>query len=330
MARVIRHEALAHLPLQPQPLSEWDEGCDCHTFLCDLFDQEATIEDEHGNVTKGNFREYGTFVFARGIEAATKRVKVFAAEALTAVPAPASIVKEVQISDFANDPSFGHACKYIVAWDGLLSQILSESAFFSIAHLLESEADLECSIELASKMYCKHAILVLRGFIENIVLPIGFTDNREAFTRWREGRYHTPPLRGKSGLLTTLMAKGLIPASLADEAANLYGDFNEYVHGSEHRLIHGGQQGAYRGHVFLPDQLETWARYLTRSVDVAIRLTALHTAYWDGVRPTTGFFCDVCHEEKDFTTETSTFAGRREFKYTCNVCGSVTYRAQPI
>ncbi|HEU4881468.1 MAG TPA: hypothetical protein VFT45_04460, partial [Longimicrobium sp.] len=293
--------------------------------------QEAFIEDEHGNVTEGNFREYGTFVFARGIEAATKRVETFAAEALTAVPAPASIVKEVQVSDFAMDPAFGHACKYIIAWDGVLSQLLSESAFFSIAHLRESEADLECSVELASKMYYKHAVLVLRGFIENIVLPIGFTDNREAFTRWREGRYHTPPLRGKSGLLTTLVSKGLIPAALADEAGDLYGDFNEYVHGSESRLIHGGQRGAYRGHVFLPDQMEIWAGYLTRSVDLAIRLMALHTAHWQGVRPRTGFFffCDVCHEEKDFTTEISTFASKRDLKYTCNVCGSVTFQREP-
>ena len=57
----------------------------------------------------------------------------------------------------------------------------AESAFFSLAHILETFSDLECSILLASRLYYKQAIQVLRSYLETSVLQLYFIKDIDAF-----------------------------------------------------------------------------------------------------------------------------------------------------
>ena len=262
MSVIIRREALEHLPLRAEPLDAWGDDCDCHQFLRELFYDE---ED------RGDSREFGTFVFRDETEALLEQARSFSKAAKSA-----RHMNDRKDPDLVRDPAFGLACKYMVAWDGVVSPF-GVPFFFPWVHLLGLRADLECSLHLAGGMYYKHAMLALRELVERVTVPIFFADDPAAFAEWREGRLDTPSPRGESGLLAAIAREGRISGALADEAAELLGELDAYVHGSDdHWFSRGFFRDANRGVMFRAERLEMWARHFARSVDWAIRVTALY------------------------------------------------------
>ncbi|HYT42026.1 MAG TPA: hypothetical protein VEP90_06750, partial [Methylomirabilota bacterium] len=256
-----------------------------------------------------------------------------------------------KISSFLDDQHFGKAAKYVLAWRCSVQNLLEESGFYSLAHILETETEIESSLLLASQFYYKQAVQVLRSFLEELVMPIHFCENEEEFSKWKANNYRTPPLRGRDGVIRRLTAKGTLLTSIATDTANLYSDLNSYVHGSENRLnyknVHTPSSSAL---TFKYQDLCTWAEYLSRSVDLGIRLLRINYLQWDAIvslkwealRSAGRVMCTSCHNETDFdsismTSENFTFEipqpdgtwvkANESFpgfiKYTCRQCGSI-------
>ncbi len=80
----------------------------------------------------------------------------------------------------------------------------------------------------------------MRGYLENLVLPIYFCEYPDRFDQWKANNYRIPTMRGKQGILKDLADKQVIPADLAAEASLIYDGLNSYIHGSERKLISRG------------------------------------------------------------------------------------------
>ncbi len=147
-------------------------------------------------------------------------------------PAPASIDQRIANYNFSTDYNLGLALKYSIAFAGVSNAILSESAFFSIEHVLEAETELDCSLLLASNMYYKQGLQVLRGFIEESLLPIHFCFNPQDYELWQKDQYRTPSICGREGLAQQLVNNNLIPPDIGLSAQNLYRSLNSCIHNS--------------------------------------------------------------------------------------------------
>jgi hypothetical protein len=239
-----------------------------------------------------------------------------------AKPAPASVVKCVDIPDFAGSKHFGSVAKYMIAWENVIGNILSENGQFSIAHTLETETDLSCSIHLAGHLYYRQAFQVLRGFVESFVLPLHFCNNLNDLEHWKESSFHTPPLRGKSGLLSKMVKEGVLPPDIADSISASYGKLNEYIHGSESALNNGGvHSGNWYGHVYRQEKFEQWADTFSEVVKLGIKVLKINLDQWDKIRVTLGLFCSVCHSQ-DLEQSSDEIMGEEILKCTCRKCGS--------
>lgn len=185
----INDRLFEHLPFAAEPLLSWQEGTDIHCFLLDLASTEGTILLPDGHKETASYKDYGHIVFQQGKRNYRNWAYRFTQSAEGSVKAYKSYADSVALPDFYEDSSFGTTAKYLVAWDAIVGEALSSTAFFSIAHILESVDDLECSRKLASELYYKHASQVLRSFLEDLVLPVYFADNPSAYSKWRRNNY---------------------------------------------------------------------------------------------------------------------------------------------
>lgn len=235
---------------------------------------------------------------------------------------------------------------------GALPTLLEESGFYSLAHILEADEEIGCSLLLASHLYYKQAIQVLRSFVEETLLPINFCENVNEFNQWKANSYRTPPLRGRDGLVKKMVNKGVLPASIGDDVSDLYGDLNSYIHGSEDKLIHKGVHvGSRDGLIFKSADFKIWCEYLSRAIDIGIRLLRINFVQWENIssikwaslRAQGKVLCSICHNEDDFdsipmTSDNHTFKipqldgtwveADESFPgfitYVCRHCGSTT------
>jgi len=188
-------------------------------------------------------------------------------------PAPAAEGKYEEPPNFIDDPLYGLVAKYYAGWDYIAGDLLAEGAFFSLPHILETYDDLDCSILLASRLYYKQAIQVLRNFLETSILHLYFIRDSAAFDRWKQNEFRTPSVRGKKGMLAQLQAVNWISNELALEASDLYSRLNGAIHGSENRMINRGAfTGDWKGMIFQYDRYEEWCRLFAAVVQVGIQL----------------------------------------------------------
>ena len=329
MSSIIPINVLTYLPFHSEPLSSWDQETDLLQFLFSLYDSPYEMVSQNGTRTTGNYRDFGEHLYREGRARSRHWVEQFGRHVREATPAPASVVQRVVVPCFDHDFHFGLALKYWIAFDGICQAVLSESAFFSIEHVLESESELECSFLLAAHLYYKQALQTLRNFLEELLLPIHFCSNRTDFARWRANNYRTPSIcssRRYKGLSQILVDTGILPPDTGREIESLYRDLNASIHGSEARLTHRGIfSHEYRGEVFKLDDFHLWCAYFSRSTDLGIRLLRTNIVQWDDLRPAQRTFCDVCHNDRDFDTETSDFAGIPETIVRCRICGNVMH-----
>ena len=318
-----------YLPFTPESLISWNSTTDILQFLYTLYDKPAVIISHDGKRTHSNYRSYGKYVYDEGQKRVWNWIKQFEAIAKKSKLAPGAAVPAIEIPDFSADPTFGKTAKYIIAFDGVVREIMQEGAFFSIAHVMESETDLECSIILAINLYYRHSLQVLRSMLENLVLPIYFSNNEADFLAWRRNNYRMPRLRGKNGMLRKLVGRNQLSKDLANEIAGLYGELSKSIHGSESRLVHKGfYTGRWIGHVFKKPDFHRWCNCLSKLLDLAIRLLRIHIVAWEKAYENKGIICQVCLND-DFDVEKEKFGGELYVNYHCRRCGyTMTFSAR--
>lgn len=310
------------LPFSLESLSQWGEDTDLLQFLYELHDQSGVIVTEEGKEQSFNYRSYGKYIYERGQEYSQSLIQHFTVAAQQVNPAPGAATQTIAVPNFLDDPLFGKTVKYLLAWDSVNKKVLSESAFFSITHILESRTELDSSIYLASNFYYKQSLQVLRSFLEELILPIHFCDNPKKFSEWKSNDYRTPPLRGENGLLKKLVAKNTLSQEIANKVSALYGDLNGCIHGSEKWLIHKGfSTGKWMGHVFKYDDFRMWCEYVCGVVDVGMNLLKINVNQWRDLKKTSKPLCIYCHNQKDFNTKMIEVEGKSYKNYCCCKCG---------
>jgi len=244
------------------------------------------MTSESGETFEVNYSSYGNHLFDHGIEEFAENCSDFYKNASKAIPVPATAEQVEEVPNFREDDNFGLVAKYATAWDSVLSAILSESAFFSLAHVLETDTELNCSTLLASNLYYKQALQILRNFLEEVVVELYFCANPSAFENWKSGHFRMPPVRGRRGMLRELVAGELLPDELAKVADAIYNDLNGSIHGAENRLVHKGIfAGSSAGHLFKYERFAEWAHYFSACVDFGIQVLRLTVNHWAQSRP---------------------------------------------
>ena len=311
-----------YLPFSSVAFNSWNDNTDLLHFLYALFDKPAELITPNGEHIKTNYRSYGKFVYEQGQKKIKTWIEKFDTIAKESEPAPAAAVQKIEIPQFITDPKFGKTAKYIIAFDGVISEILQEGEFYSISHILESEADLECSILLAANLYYKHSLQVLRSMLENLILPIHFSNNEADFRAWRVNNYKTPRFRGRDGILKNLVSRNLLTKELAKTISDLYGDLSKSIHGSERFLVHKGlHTGIWMGQIFTISDFYQWCDILSNILDIAIRLLRIHVIQWKQVYSNRGILCEICLNDNDFDIESEEFGNEQYVTYQCRQCG---------
>ncbi len=286
MIELIPQKCIDILPLTAEPIISWNTNSDIKLFLCQLY----------GAV---DYPYYGNYLFRIGKTRWKKTLKIFHNKAINKEIMPGAEGKVDIIPDFTTDSHFGLMSKYSISWGAVCQSLLEESAFFSLSHILETETDLEASILLSADCFYKHALEMLRNYLESVILQLYFCDNPSDFARWREGTFRVPSFRHKKkGLLAEIQDKGIFPADLSQTASELYRDLNGSIHGAEHLLVNAGLlTGNWRGHTFKYDFFSTWCDYFARCVNVGILTLRISTNHWLEKRPRDSVYCGVCHNE---------------------------------
>ena len=305
---VIPSKALARLPLSPQAVQDWDQSSDIYGFLLDLYSSTG-----YGEVAEP--------YLCQSIEEFHHIAQHFFNIATTTAPTPGSVCQAITVPDFTLCPYFGLMAKHMCAWDHIVGNMLAESNFFSLPHLLETQSDLRSSINLSANLFYRQSFMVIRCFIESVVLPIYFCMNPAKYSEWKNDTFHTPPLRGRNGLLQTMVQNGVLPQDISDDVSNLYGNLNAYIHGSENALNNSGlPDGTWEGHIFRPNEYNKWTDMFTRTVVVAIKLMRIHHNQWENSLAHAGIVCRVCHGT--IFTISDMDAKLKTKSYKCDQCGN--------
>jgi hypothetical protein len=317
--KVIPEKMLGFLPFSEEPVSEWNQKTDLMRFIYALYDYEGRMVDPSGKEIRFSWTSVSKEFFDESVKTSNELAESFGSFAKPYKDAP----------DFLKDGYFGQAAKNKAAWERVIQASLEESVFFSLTHVLESETDLQASFLLASQMYYKQALAVLRGFLEDLVLPIKFCADPQAFFAWRSNNYRIPPLRGNRGLLRELETQGVFSRPMSQAISDLYDELNGSIHGLEIRLNYRGlYAGRYRTESFNYQSFREWCEYVNRTMGVAIPLFRTNVIQWEKVlnsKPEGTRVCVVCHNEKDFEV-TEVHEGTTKFYlYRCKRCGGESH-----
>ena len=326
MREIIPESAIALLPFTSQSYADWEgeNDLDVLYFLLELYDKTDEVILPDGTLAEMNYKNYALEVFAQTTNNVAAEAEAFTVAANYYSPAFGSAAQNIVVPNFLKDVRYGRVAKYLIAWEGVQREILSESAFFSLAHLREADTDIQCSIRLASSLFYKQALQVLRSYVENIILPLYLCADVHAFTRWQKNRFRVPPMRGQDGILTFLVDKYILSEELADKAADLYGNLNEAVHGAERNMIHSGTpRGEWSGQIFDDGKFAQWCDCLCRAIDLGIHLTKINLLQWALAKPKGKLDCLICHNDNSFTNLGIVEDHRVPLQhYRCRECGN--------
>ena len=278
------------LPFSAEPMSQWKEDADIRAFAEALYspdNYDSSYGREMCQEEEKLLRE-----FARSF---TKN--------LMEARHPSTYL------DFYQDALFGQVAKYAIAMKCCIHRLLEDAGFYSLAHILESDSDLECSLLLAANFYYKQATLMLRNILEAVFLPICFCANISDFDAWKANSFRTPKLRGKDGLIKQLVNQKIIQAPFDKRVADLYGNLSAYVHGSENTLIH---QNIHLGQAlrveFNPARFTEWCNSFCECAEVCVHLLKINYYQWNSIRSSKfemlakigRTLCHTCHNEDAF------------------------------
>jgi len=307
---VLDPRVLDWLPLSAAPVSDWASGDDLHQFLIQAYGPD--------------YQGAADYTFDEGRKRAGAAAAELTRVAKAVKPSVAAEGNTDEVPDFHFDSSFGLAWRHLIVWEALINAMLSDSFFFSLAHALESESDLDASFYLISRFYYKHALQALRSFVETCVLPVWFAAIPTEFTKWRSGGT-VPNMRSqrkREGMLDRLVDEHVLDIRTGALASELYGQLNGAIHARESRLIHRGvdRAGKYRGEVFKRDDFNDWSLLMSRAVAVGSRLLQVSSEQWLALLKSHDLICDICHNSEGFTVSDST-DDHDVLDYLCPSCG---------
>jgi len=205
-----------------------------------------------------------------------------------------------------------------------LVAVLSESAFFSLPRVLEGESDLQASVLLASSLYYKQALQMLRNYLEGMVSQLYFLCSQSEFQAWKLGKNKYRSVRGESGLLASLTRDGVLSPDLCQLVSEVYGELNESVHGAERRLVNAGLfQGKHTGGTFAYSRFTEWAETFSKCAYFGIHALKISSDIWQLRGPQDKIFCEMCHNEDaaQFQVDKSEFK-QSTWSFTCKRCGT--------
>jgi hypothetical protein len=173
--------AIDVLPLSAEPMSHWRKEVDIRRFVNALY-PPPFYPPSSGTLDADMEKEM------------QEQARAFTKNLMEAQNASTYI-------DFYQDHRFGKVAKYTLALKCCIHSLLEDAGFYSLAHVLEAESDLECSLLLASHFYYKQATLMLRNIIEEFFCP--FTSVKVSMTSMPGKRIIIvlPIYEGKMGLL---------------------------------------------------------------------------------------------------------------------------------
>src|SRR5262249_1841318 len=148
-----------------------------------------------GNGLPVNYADYGLHLYDEGKKSMDGWARDYLTRSIQARPhaqSDGSALPTDPIPDLYKDSAFGHAAKYYVAWDGVTDAILSDGAFFSLPHVIELRSELDCAMLLATHLYYKQALQVVRGFLEMSVAELFLCANPTDFKKWKKGTWKAP------------------------------------------------------------------------------------------------------------------------------------------
>jgi hypothetical protein len=318
---IVPTSAFAIPPFTAESLLIWDANTDASRFLAKLFAVKDEVIGPHGRRLVDH-TDYGNSIFQEG------RLRfgwwaVEFSEAARIVPvsiAPAQFA----IPEFANDPRFGLVAKYAIAWKGLIDAVLSNGSFQSWTHLAESDEDLSCSVLMASRLYYKHAIQVLRLFIESLIKSAYFAKDTVAYQEWIAGSFQVSHFRGKGGLLEKLVLNSTITDDFATRISELYSKLSEPIHGAERALVYSGfTKGQWTGRTYNDEKFAEWAECFAKVAAIGVQLMKANISAWESARPRGIAICRTCHKTQ-FSSE-DVRIGENLFKeLRCLNCGDRT------
>jgi hypothetical protein len=324
MAEIISQQTLNHLPFKAEAINRWKNNSDLPKFLVALHDQPCVITGPDGVEHHSNYSDYGIYLFDGGLEKMRALAQELTDSSVNVYHQNPEKIKKKK-HDFLKDKKFGLAAKSIVAWDGIDSAVLSESAFVSIYHTLEAGSDLDCSVTLLKSFHYKQAGYCLRAFIENVTLPLYFSHNEDKYELWKNDGFYVPSFRRKKeGLLDQLVSQKILTADLANKVGAVYGKLNAFVHSSVSSMIHSGHDaGEWRGLCFKLDEVYKWCDLVSECVEVGIQLAKIQTETWSRNLDT----CSICHSENNYEEKRVDTVGEKQFvELVCKKCGHKWHR----
>jgi hypothetical protein len=322
--------SLNALPLKPEPIAGWSESTDLHSYLCDLYDDDAEMIDQSGVRTPINHRDYGETLFERGRSSFVTKASEFQTIAEKNRMEPDPFGTPIQIDsppNFLEDKSFGLMAKHSIVWAGVTEALLSDSQFFSLPHVLEVEEELNCSVLLAKNLYYKQALQNLRSLLELNVLHVYFVGDPGEYLNWQVGRFRVPSLRRPGGLLDKLESRGAINSSLSKSIGQLYEELNGTIHSAEGKMLHRGlRDRRWAGMQFKSSEFRTWCDYVSRAVTVSTTLLLAMLEEMKRQPAPNGIVCDTCRAVNQFNLEEK---GGSSVTLRCRRCGvQCTYDAE--
>jgi hypothetical protein len=280
---IFPQDALSILPFAPEAITAWAARNDLYTYIYKL-------------LAGTGFEDQADIRLEGAIQVALELADQFTETATQSAPAPGAKTQSVSVVDFKHDPVFGRLAKVLIAWEETIGNILSEAGYFSLSHMLETRSDLMCSVQLASGLYYRQSMQVLRGFIESVILPIYFCKQPDEYKEWKSNDYRSPTMRGNNGVLPGLRNAGVISAEMEATISGAYGLLNGYIHGSEETLNNTGlDRGEWEGHVFQPARFQAWANVFASLIEASLPLVKINLSQWAAAKSDWDLFCNVCH-----------------------------------
>lgn len=354
--QIIPKNALDILPFTKEPPSQWTHDTDLYKYLYEMFNVSSEVVSDEGEKIEANYSFFGPYIFEESLDTLRDVEMRFTKCAREGRPnldleqqmilglqvlhhlqqkespgkqipenlAPALGFKSaMQLPEFWDDANFGLFGKYKIAWYAIVRSLLQESGFFSVAHLLEADSELYCSELLASNLYYKQAIQVLRGFLEHNVVQLYLCNNPAAFKLWLENDYRVPQFRGRKSMLADLVSREIFSESLAEYASEIYGELNGAIHGSRDFFIHGEKvNGDTRGIEFNREYFDRWCEYFSRVTYFGIQAMRISVLEWAKIKSTLGAVCSICHSGDHLEIEDTLLGAENLEIINCTACGN--------
>src|SRR5947207_93953 len=122
--------AIDILPLTAEPMSQWIKDTDIRLFAQAIYGDSLVPS-------------FGSDLCADLEKEMREQARAFTKMVMEA--GDLSIYR-----DFYQDAQFGQVIKYAIALKCFIHNLLEDAGFYSLAHILEAESDLDCSLLLAS------------------------------------------------------------------------------------------------------------------------------------------------------------------------------------